>query len=390
MRLKIGLKQTEVARNFGFSQAYLYQIENEKRKCPNKLYQELMAYYNDMDQSEGLEAKFDYVRVRLPTHNVERVINQILLMDIDQFHCKPTGLYGYLEMYEYDSIRVLQSEKGNERGILIELAGHGCRNYEYILNELDQRWLDFFIRCLLVDGVIKRIDVAIDDYIEYFSLADVVKKRKKMEIVTSFRKSRIVDSTSMDEGLNEGLTAYFGTRNSLVYFCFYQKNYEIAHREKIPVEAVDVKNRYETRFQQEKAQKFIEHYVEDTYLLRSARSVISQQLMFTETKRDGTICEWAKWRKFLGATEYVDLSMEPIKPSFERKLRWLKNYCSQAMEVVRIVGDQEGKDYFAELLSDIELNERNKKVIEWQLAQNMELLSCEGQLIAQDTGEILC
>lgn len=179
LRTKLGLKQVQVASVFGFSRSYLYQIENGKRKCPDDLYKELIEYYNTMNQTEGLEAIFDYVRVRIPSHDVERVIEDVLLMNFESFYEKPTGLFGYFTMYEYDNIRVLLSKKGDNRGILIELSGQGCRNYEYILNELDQQWLDFFGRCLFVDGVVKRIDVAVNDYVEYFSLEEVAKKEKR-------------------------------------------------------------------------------------------------------------------------------------------------------------------------------------------------------------------
>ncbi|EOJ18976.1 replication initiation factor domain-containing protein, partial [Enterococcus faecalis] len=284
LRLKVGLKQREVADIFEISKNYLSMIESGKRKCSEKLYTELKEYYETMNQTEGLEAIFDYVRIRIPSHNAKYVIENILLMDFENFYEKPTGLFGYFIMYEYDNIRVLLSKNGDDRGILIELAGQGCRNYEYVLNELDQKWLDFFTRCMLVDGVVKRIDIAINDYVEYFALSEIARKRKKQEFDSRFKKSRVIDSTNDVEEISEGITIYFGTRNSLVYFCFYQKNYEIANREKIPVEEVDVKNRYEIRLHSEKAQKFIEFYLEDTYLLRSARSVISQQLCFFEKK----------------------------------------------------------------------------------------------------------
>lgn len=390
LRTKLGLKQVQVASVFGFSRSYLYQIESGKRKCPDDLYKELIEYYNTMNQTEGLEAIFDYVRVRIPSHDVERVIEDVLLMNFESFYEKPTGLFGYFTMYEYDNIRVLLSKKGDDRGILIELSGQGCRNYEYILNELDQQWLDFFGRCLFVDGVVKRIDVAINDYVEYFSLEEVAKKRKAKLFDSSFRKSRVIDSTNDKEVASEGITAYFGTRNSLIYFCFYQKNYEIANRERIPVEEVDVKNRYEIRLHSEKAHKFIEYYMEDTFLLRSVRSVISQQLCFFEKDRNGGLKKWSKWERFLGATKYVDLSMKVVKPSFYRKLNWLAYSCLQTIKVVQLGGEQEGFDYLGKLLNDVELNEKNKKVLEWHLAENMEVLSDNGRLIAQETGEIIC
>ena len=390
LRTKLGLKQVQVASVFGFSRSYLYQIESGKRKCPDDLYKELIEYYNTMNQTEGLEAIFDYVRVRIPSHDVERVIEDVLLMNFESFYEKPTGLFGYFTMYEYDNIRVLLSKKGDDRGILIELSGQGCRNYEYILNELDQQWLDFFGRCLFVDGVVKRIDVAVNDYVEYFSLEEVAKKRKAKLFDSSFRKSRVIDSTNDKEVASEGITAYFGTRNSLIYFCFYQKNYEIANRERIPVEEVDVKNRYEIRLHSEKAHKFIEYYMEDTFLLRSVRSVISQQLCFFEKDRNGGLKKWSKWERFLGATKYVDLSMKVVKPSFYRKLNWLAYSCLQTIKVVQLGGEQEGFDYLGKMLNDVELNEKNKKVLEWHLAENMEVLSDNGRLIAKETGEIIC
>ncbi|EKZ0224903.1 XRE family transcriptional regulator, partial [Enterococcus faecalis] len=175
LRLKLGLKQFEVANTFQLSKTYFSLIENGKKKCPDDLYKELMEYYDTMNQTEGLEAIFDYVRIRIPSHDIKHVIEDVLLMDFESFYEKPTGLFGYRLMYEYDNIRVLLSKKGDDRGILIELSGQGCRNYEYILNELDQQWLDFFGRCLFVDGVMKRVDIAIDDYIEYFSLDTVAK-----------------------------------------------------------------------------------------------------------------------------------------------------------------------------------------------------------------------
>ncbi|NAA54142.1 replication initiation factor domain-containing protein [Enterococcus faecalis] len=390
LRTKLGLKQVQVASVFGFSRSYLYQIESGKRKCPDDLYKELIEYYNTMNQTEGLEAIFDYVRVRIPSHDVERVIEDVLLMNFESFYEKPTGLFGYFTMYEYDNIRVLLSKKGDDRGILIELSGQGCRNYEYILNELDQQWLDFFGRCLFVDGVVKRIDVAVNDYVEYFSLEEVAKKRKAKLFDSSFRKSRVIDSTNDKEVASEGITAYFGTRNSLIYFCFYQKNYEISNRERIPVEEVDVKNRYEIRLHSEKAHKFIEYYMEDTFLLRSVRSVISQQLCFFEKDRKGGLKIWSKWERFLGATKYVDLSMKVVKPSFYRKLNWLAYSCLQTIKVVQLGGEQEGFDYLGKMLNDVELNEKNKKVLEWHLAENMEVLSDNGRLIAKETGEIIC
>lgn len=387
--MHIGLSQKSVASIFGISRNYLSMIEHGKRKCPEDLYEELVAYYNEMNQTEGLQALFDYVRVRIPTNDVQKVIEDILLMDFHEFYSQPCGLFGYIESYEYDSIRVLQSKKGDERGVLIELSGRGCRNYEYVLNELDHKWLNFFARCLAVGGVVRRIDIAIDDYVEYFTIDEVIRKRKNKEILTSFCKSKVIDASDDENEVSEGKTVYFGSRNSLVYFCFYQKNYELARKEKCPVEEIEVKNRYEIRMQKEKAQAFIDYYLESTWLLDSARSVLYQQLTFLEKNKHGVEHEWKKWTRFIGATTYVDLSMNPEKPSFDRKYRWLKNYCAQTLKIMELAGIELKKDFIQELLEGVELNDRNQKVLNWELLDKLDILSHNGRLIRKETGEII-
>lgn len=98
---------------------------------------------------------------------------------------------------------------------------------------------------------------------------------------------------------------------------------------------------------------------------------------------------WSKWQRFVGATKYVDLSMQVKKPSFERKLRWLGYFCAQAMKMADIAGGQEGFNYLAEIIRDVELSEKNKKILAQHLAESHDILSENGRLIASKTGEII-
>ncbi|MGT9066301.1 helix-turn-helix domain-containing protein, partial [Enterococcus faecalis] len=61
-RLELGLRQEEVANTFNISRSYLGHIENGRRKCSTEFYNELVAYYDELNQSEGLKAMLDYVR----------------------------------------------------------------------------------------------------------------------------------------------------------------------------------------------------------------------------------------------------------------------------------------------------------------------------------------
>lgn len=48
-------------------------------------------------------------------------------------------------------------------GVLLELKGKGCRQMESYLTAQERSWYDFMLDCLMVGGVVKRLDLAIND-----------------------------------------------------------------------------------------------------------------------------------------------------------------------------------------------------------------------------------
>lgn len=48
-------------------------------------------------------------------------------------------------------------------GVLLELKGKGCRQIEGYLLAQQRSWFDLMMDCLTSDGVIKRLDLAIND-----------------------------------------------------------------------------------------------------------------------------------------------------------------------------------------------------------------------------------
>ena len=66
-----------------------------------------------------------------------------------------------------------------------------------------------------------------------------------------------VDLFTKIKMVNKGLSLYFGSRQSPLYFNFYQKDYELARKESMSVEEArekhEIKNRYEIRLSDEKA-----------------------------------------------------------------------------------------------------------------------------------------
>ena len=76
-----------------------------------------------------LEMLFDYVRIRFPTMDVQHVIRDILRLNIDFMLHEDFGFYSDTEHYYIGDIFVLTSQD-EEKGVLLELKGKGCRQME--------------------------------------------------------------------------------------------------------------------------------------------------------------------------------------------------------------------------------------------------------------------
>ena len=105
---------------------------------------------------------FDYVRIRFPTQDVTHVIEDILRLRSDVFIHEDYGFYSYAEHYVLGDVFVLTSPD-EEKGVLLELKGRGCRQMECYLLAQHRSWYDFLMDALAEGGVMKRLDLAIND-----------------------------------------------------------------------------------------------------------------------------------------------------------------------------------------------------------------------------------
>ena len=81
---------------------------------------------------------------------------------------------------------------------------------------------------------------------------------------------------------NHGPSLYFGSRQSQLYFNFYEKRYEIARMENISLEEsleiFGIWNRYELRFSDQKAQGVVEEYINGVDLGEIARGIVNKEI----------------------------------------------------------------------------------------------------------------
>lgn len=72
------------------------------------------------------------------------------------------GKYGYESKYVLGDINIMCSMQ-EHLGVLLELKGRGCRQMESYLLAQERSWYDFMLDCMTAGGVMKRLDLAIND-----------------------------------------------------------------------------------------------------------------------------------------------------------------------------------------------------------------------------------
>lgn len=70
---------------------------------------------------------------------------------------------------------------------LLELKGKGCRQFESYLLAQERSWYDFFMDALVEGGVMKRLDLAINDRTGLLDIPESIEKCKNEECISKFR-----------------------------------------------------------------------------------------------------------------------------------------------------------------------------------------------------------
>ena len=98
----------------------------------------------------------------------------------------------------------------------------------YLLAQ-ERSWYDFMLDCMTAGGVMKRLDLAINDKAGILDISKLKAKYKAGECISYFRMQKDYSGTEKcgsDTPKNTGETLYLGSTSSELYMCVYQKNYE--------------------------------------------------------------------------------------------------------------------------------------------------------------------
>jgi len=351
-RKELKLKQQELASKLGIERSLISKIESGKRVISKELEQKIIDVLNLDGGHASVEAKIDFLRIRFKTLDVRTVIEKLLHMDMNWFTYEPRGFYHYTETFSYSSIRIFRNPENVNMGIMLDLSGEGCRQLEEIFEEDNNRtWTEFFRSLydddifgqgILVDTKITRIDIALDELIvkgqENFDLYVLKEKMEQGLVDTTFKNFDFSGGFAYENKkmVNKGLSLYFGSRQSPLYFNFYQKDYELARKESVSVEEArekyEIKNRYEIRLSDEKAFLFVEYFLSSGESLDwLVKEIINQSLTVYDIEDDMKVyCK--SWYDVVDKLEGLKLSIQGEKPSIEKTLRWLSNYLAPSLK----------------------------------------------------------
>ncbi|HBE9445504.1 replication initiation factor [Clostridioides difficile] len=369
-RVEYGVSQNKLATSIGITREYLNKIENGKIIAKNEIKKKLIKSLKRLNLESPLTMMIDYIRIRFPTTDVKYVVNEILKLKLEYMIHEDYGFYSYLEHYVIGNIFVLVSQN-IEKGVLIELNGQGCRQYENFLLVQHRSWYDFLLDALLAGGIMKRMDLAINDMVGILNIEELTDKCNNEECISVFRSFKSYRSGELvrrNEKIGMGNTLYIGSLKSEVYFCIYEKNYEQYVKLDIPIDEVKIKNRFEIRLKNERAYHAAVDLLANRDAERTTFSIINRYIRFVDREEKISRSKWKTnedWSYFIGeGRENLKLKTNPDPYDINKTLNWISRQVAPTLKVTKKIDMLNGTNIAEELIRKAELTEHHQKIIQ--------------------------
>lgn len=381
-RLAYGLSQNRLAVATGITRQYLSDIETGKVKPSEDLQQSLFEALERFNPDAPLEMLFDYVRIRFPTTDVQHVVENILQLKLSYFLHEDYGFYSYSEHYALGDIFVLCSHE-LDKGVLVELKGRGCRQFESYLLAQQRSWYEFFMDALVAGGVMKRLDLAINDRAGILDIPDLTAKCNREECVSLFRSFKsyasgeLVKHNEQDKA-GMGHTLYIGSLKSEVYFCCYEKNYEQYAKLGIPLEEAPIKNRFEIRLKDERAYYAVRELLTHYDAEQTAFSIINHYVRFVDREPEKRKTDWKlndRWAWFIGENrQSLKLTTKPEPYTLSRTLNWIARQVAPTLKMLKKIDAKNDTDYLKNIEQNAKLTEKHEMIIRQQTTSAEDLI----------------
>ncbi|HFU3967364.1 TPA: replication initiation factor domain-containing protein [Streptococcus suis] len=381
---RIGVSQNDFASMVGLSVNTIKSYESNRRMLTTEKFLEMkeqLGYLNN--ESNRLEVLIDYVRITfMDVRDLEYFVERYLYCPLSEFESNETRLMMYTHLWKRGDIWIFDyadKSRTDNYQMTLQLSGKGCRQMELIMEREGITWCEFFQKMLFErkDMRVRRLDIAMDELYqgidkehEQVKLSDLIRKLYSKELYYEKMKTwNAVDGGKLDGSANQGLSLYFGSRQSNMYFNFYEKRYELARREGMTVSeslgVFGVWNRYEIRLAREKAEAVVEEFTGGVDLVEIARGLINSRLeVFDGTNEYGGYVPDEKWQKLFGGVEPLTLSVRPEPYDIESTVKWLIYQVSNSLLLVDEADKILHTQYLQMILSAGELTDKAKATLE--------------------------
>ena len=377
------MSQTRLAIMAGISREHLNRIEAGKVTLTDDMQDKLMEAVEKFNPDAPMFLLFDYVRIRFPTLDIQHVIKDILKLNIDYMLHEDYGHYKYTEHYYLGDVFVYTSQD-EEKGTLLELKGKGCRQFESYLLAQERSWYDFLMDALVEGGVMKRLDLAINDRAGILDIPDLTAKCNREECVSLFRSFKsyasgeLVKHNEQDKA-GMGHTLYIGSLKSEVYFCCYEKNYEQYAKLGIPTSEAPIKNRFEIRLKDERAYYAVRELLTHYDAEQTAFSIINHYIRFVDREPEKRKTDWKlndRWAWFIGKDRPpIKLTTDPEPYTLERTLGWISRQVAPTLKMLKKIDAGNSTSYLKEIEDNAKLTEKHLQIIRQQTANTEELIT---------------
>ena len=352
-RKQTGLSQKAFAQAVGLPIRTYRSYESGERGLTINKFRELkekLGYYQKCHKN-NLRAHIDYLRLTFPClRDLEAFCENFLFCHLSEFTDQETRLMNYTHLWQRGNIWI--------------------------------SWQTFLQNILYAyqDVRVKRLDIALDEIYkgygheeEHIQIPKLIDKLYAKEIVLdTIRKWNITGGGSFtdndDMEANHGLSLYFGSRQSQLYFNFYEKRYEIARMENISLEEsleiFGIWNRYELRFSDQKAQGVVEEYINGVDLGEIARGIVNKEIqVYDGLTRFGAYKPDEKWQALFGGVEPLKLSTSPQPYSIERTIRWLTYQVANSLALVSEADKIMQTEYMKMIQNSGEITDRGEAIL---------------------------
>ena len=366
-RKQTGLSQKAFAQAVSLPIRTYRSYESGERGLTIDKFRELkerLGYYQDCDKN-SLRAQIDYLRLTFPRlKDLDAFCENFLHCHLSEFTDQETRLMNYTHLWQRGNIWIFDffdKSATNNYQTCLQLSGQGCREMELLLEHKGISWQTFLQTTLYAyqDVRVKRLDIALDELYkgyghekEHIQIPKLIDKLYAKEIVLdTIKKWNITGGGSFtdneDMEANHGLSLYFGSRQSQLYFKIF-----------------GIWNRYELRFSDQKAQGIVEEYINGVDLGEIARGIVNKEIqVYDGLTRFGAYKPDEKWQRLFGGVEPLKLSTSPQPYSIERTIRWLTYQVANSLALVSEADKIMQTEYMKMIQNSGEITDRGEAIL---------------------------